>query len=134
MFGSLDISTSGLAAQRARLDVISGNIANASTLTNAKGEYEPYRKRSTIFSTGDPAHGSELGVHVDRIDKDTGPLNLRYEPDSPFADSQGMVGYPNVNLVLEQMEAMEAARGYEANIAAIEASKSMTTVALEVLA
>jgi len=134
MFGSLDISTSGLIAQRTRMDVISANIANKDVILNEKGEYEPFRRRLAVFATGDPASGSPLGVHVERIDIPAGELEWRYEPDSPFADADGMVGYPNVNVILEQMEAMEAARGYEANIAAIEATKSMMSVALQVLA
>lgn len=134
MFGSLNISTSGLVAARTRLDAISANIAGADALTNEKGEYEPFRRRIVSIATGDPATGSELGVHVSSITQDLAPLNQKYEPDSPFADANGYVGYPNVNIVTEQMNAMEAARSYEANIMAIEAGKSMMTLALQILA
>ncbi|MDY7107183.1 MAG: flagellar basal body rod protein FlgC [Planctomycetota bacterium] len=134
MFGALDISTSALVAQRLRLDVISGNIANAKTILNADGEYEPYRRRAVMLAEGDPASGSAHGVHVARIDLDTGPLQPRYEPNSPHADADGYVYYPNVNPLVEQVNALEAARSYEANIAAAEATKSMVSVALELLA
>jgi len=133
MFGSLDISTSGLTAQRTRLDVISQNLANQDTIVNADGEYEPFRRRIAMLGAGDPSRGKERGVHVRDIALDQSELMMRYEPGSPFANEDGYVGYPNVNSVIEQMNAMEAARSYEANIAAIEASKSMMSVALQLL-
>lgn len=134
MYGALDISTSALVAQRTRLNVISANVANSSTLLNADGEYEPYRRRSVIFAPGDPARESEMGVHVASIEIDRGPLMFKSDPSSPFANEDGYVGYPNVNPIIEAMNAMEAARAYEANISAIEATKSMISVMLEALA
>ena len=134
MYGTLDISTSALVAHRTRLDVISANVANQNTLLNAAGEYEPYRRRSVIFAPGDPARGSAEGVHVAAIEIDSGPLRTKYEPGSPYADADGYVRYPNVNSVIEQLNAMEAARSYEANITAIEATKSILSVALRIIA
>lgn len=134
MFGLLDISTSGLIASRTRLEVSAANIANIESLTNATGEYEPYRRRFAVLAAGDPSEGAADGVHVDSIQIDQSPLLKRYEPGSPFADADGYVGYPNVSIVVEQMNAMEAARAYEANITAIEATKSMMTVALQMIA
>ena len=134
MFGALDISTSSLVANRVRLEAISANIANANAITNADGEYEPFRRRTVMFATGDAATGSPQGVHVSSIELDDAPLRLKYEPDSPFANAEGYVGYPNVDIVIEQMNAMEAQRSYEANITAIEATKSMISVALQMLA
>jgi flagellar basal-body rod protein FlgC len=134
MYGSLDISTSGLVAQRTRLTVIAANIANMNAITNARGEYEPYRRRFVVFGAGDPARGEAAGVHVESVGVDDGPLRAKYEPDSPFADAGGYVHYPNVNIVTEQMNAMEAQRAYEANITAAEATKSMISVALQLLA
>ena len=134
MYNSLDISTSGLIAQRTRLNVIAANIANARTILNAEGEYEPYRRRYVEFATGDPQMQSPKGVHVAAVEIDQGPLARRYEPTSPFADANGYVSYPNVDLVVEQVNAMEALRAYEANISAIEASKSMISVALRIIA
>ena len=133
MYGSLDISTSGLLAQRTRLNAISANIANAKTILNADGEYEPYRRRYVELAPGDPARGSAEGVHVAAVMVDEGPLMQRYEPHSPYANADGYVGYPNVNVVVEQVNAMEALRAYEANISAIEASKSMMSVALRMI-
>lgn len=135
MFGSLDISTSALIAHRTRLDTISANIANARSIVNAQtGEYEPFQRRIAALSPGDPSSGSPEGVHVAQIALDVAPPRLEYDPFSPYANEDGYVGYPNINVVVEQMNAMEAARSYEANIAAAEATKSMMSVALQMLA
>lgn len=133
MYGALDISTSALVAHRTRLDVISSNIANKDTILNADGEYEPFRRRIAMLAAGDPARGESSGVHVAEIQLDQGDLMMKYEPGSPYANADGYVGYPNINAVVEQMNAMEAARSYEANIAAIEATKSMMSVALQMM-
>ena len=134
MYGSLDISTSGLIAQRTRMDVISANVANKSSIFNADGEYEPYRRRTVLFGTGDPDRGSKMGVHIAEIELDQSPLMKKYQPGSPYADDNGYVLYPNVNSVTETMNAMEAARSYEANITAIEATKAMMSAALRIIA
>jgi len=134
MYGSLNTSTSALVAQRTRLDVISQNLANRDTILNADGEYEVYQRRFATLAAGDPSRHDPMGVHVLDIERDDSPPMLRHEPGSPFADEDGYVGYPNINPVVEQMNAMEAARSYEANITAIEATKSMISVALQVLA
>ena len=134
MYGSLDISTSGLIAQRTRLTIVAANVANTQSLLNAQGEYDPYRRRFAVFASGDPAGGSAQGVHVADILTDEGPLRPVLEPGSPYADEDGYVYYPNVYPVIEQVNAMEAARAYEANISAIEATKSMFSVALQIIA
>lgn len=134
MYGTFDALTSGLVAQRKRMDVISANILNRNTLLNEAGEYAPYRRQFLELAPGDPSSGSPMGVHVANIVTDMSPFEMRYEPGSPFADVDGYVAYPNVNPVIEQMNAMEVARAYEANIAAIEATKSMVSVSLELLA
>ena len=134
MYGTLDISTSGLVAQRARMTVIAQNQANRSTILNADGEYEPYRRRIAVFTTGDPVSGLSEGVQVREILEDTAPLQARYEPGSPFADENGYVFYPNVNPVIEQMDAMEAQRAYDANIAVAEGTKAIMESVLRLIA
>lgn len=134
MFGSLDISASALVAQRTRLNAISANTANSNSITNAQGEYEPYRRRIPIFAPGDPATGNEMGVHVREIALDDGPLQLKYMPDHPFADENGYVGFPNINSTTEKVNALEALRAYEANVNAAEATKTMLNQALRLLA
>jgi flagellar basal-body rod protein FlgC len=134
MYGSLDISTSGLVAQRTRLNIVAANVANARNILNSQGEYDPYRRRFAVFGSGDPAGGLAQGVHVADIRIDEGPLRPVLEPGSPYADEDGYVYYPNVDPVIEQMNAMEASRAYEANISALEATKSMFSVALQIIA
>ncbi len=138
MYGALDISTSGMVAQRTRLEVISANIANAKTMLRADGGYEPYRRRAAMFASGDPGastrHGREMGVHVADIDIDQGPFEIRYQPESPYADAEGYVKVPNINTTVEQINAMEAARAYEANVVAAETTKTMMAQALRLLA
>lgn len=133
MFEALDISVSGLVSQRERMTTISGNLANFQTILDEQGAYAPYQRRIPILAAGDPSSGSPLGVHVAEIALDEGDLIQRYEPDNPYADEAGYVGYPNINVTTELMNAMEAARAYEANITASEATKSMYSIALELL-
>jgi flagellar basal-body rod protein FlgC len=131
MFGGLDISTSALLAQRTRLNTIANNMANMHTTRGEDGQ--PYRRRITIFEEGDPTHDSRQGVHVREIMLDDGPFRRRFEPEHPHADADGYVNYPNIDPMLEMVNAMEASRAYEANITAIEATKSMGRAALEIL-
>ena len=134
MFGSLDISTSALVAQRTRLEVISANVANREAIYDAAGHYSPYRRRIPIFAPGDPATGNPAGVHVERIALDASPLQPRYEPGNPNADQNGNVYYPNIDPAFEMVSAIDASRAYEANITAAEATKQMIQSSLRLLA
>ncbi|MBI1369506.1 MAG: flagellar basal body rod protein FlgC [Planctomycetes bacterium] len=134
MFGALDVSTSALIAQRTRLNTISANLANQNSILDAKGNYAPYQRRIPIFAAGDPATGSDLGVHVKEIELDPAPFQKKYQPGSPYADKDGYVNYPNVDPAIEMVNALEASRAYEANITAAESTKSMMNSALRLLA
>lgn len=137
MYGSLDISTSGLIAQRVRLEAYTANIANAATFTDALGRNTPYARREVFFAPGDPAArssaGRQLGVHVASIGHDR-TFQERHQPENPLADERGYVKYPNINPVFEQLNAYDAMRAYEANLAAAEASKAMLAQALRLIA
>lgn len=137
MYGSLDISTSGMIAQRTRLEAIAANIANRDTILDASGRNNPFQRRVVNFSAGDPSartpSGKALGVHVSSIEGEAG-FEPRYEPSNPYADADGIVKYPNVNVVFEQLNAYEAQRAYEANVVVAEASKTMLAQALRLLA
>lgn len=137
MFSTMDISTSGLVAQRTRLDVIAGNIAMADVTQDAQGSANPYRRRFVVFSPGSDV-GDGLGVSVAKVAQDPSSFTLKYEPNHPDAiksgPKQGYVQYPNVDLTMEYIDAMEAGRAYEANIAAFELSKSMISSSLRLLA
>lgn len=129
-FSSIDISASGLYAQRTRLDVIANNIANANTTRTDKGG--PYRKQEVIFQ----AHSGKLeggngGVEVAEVVESTTPPKMVYDPSSPDAGADGMVAMPNVNIVEEMVDMVTATRAYEANIQAINSARSMVVKALE---
>lgn len=134
MFGTLDISTSGLVAQRTRMEVIAANLANRDSIYDAQGNYSPFRRRIAVFAPGDPETGRSQGVHVRSILLDRSPLQPRYEPENPHADANGYVQYPNINPVMEQVSAIEATRAYEANVTAAEAAKQMIQTSLRLLA
>jgi len=133
MFGSLDISTSALVAQRTRLDAIASNIANKDTIYDAEGNYSPFRRRIAMFAQGDPTSGSKNGVHVKEIMLDPSPLKKKWDPDHPNADKDGIVYMPNVQPATEMINAIEASRAYEANITAAEATKQMLQASLRLL-
>lgn len=131
MATALDISASGLVAQRIRLNTIANNLANVSTTRNAQGEPEPYVRKLVIFQTGAPDQKSDQGVHVSAIVEDdpttmgTEPFRLEYRPGHPDANPLGYVQLPNIDPAREFVDALEAGRAYEANIQAIEIYKSM---------
>ena len=138
MYGALDISTSGMIAQRTRLEAITANIANKDAILNSRGEYSPYQRRRVEFAPGDPSAktvaGREMGVHVAAIESEPDSLRPRWDPSSPYADSSGNVMVPDINPVIEYTNAMEASRAYEANVVAAETTKSMMAQALRLIA
>ena len=132
MFGALDISTSGLVAQRAQIDTIAGNIANAHTTRRGDGQPGPYLRRVALLSAGDGRGGP--GVHVQGIIEDTkGQPRQVKDPSHPDADAKGIVHYPNVDMSTEMINAMVAVRAYEANVTAIDATKSIMASTLRIL-
>ena len=140
MMGSLEISASGLRAQRMIMDVISQNIANASTTRDASGNPSPYRRQEVLLRVGDPRLGvPNQGVSVADIVKDnTTEFIKKYEPNHPDAvttgKDKGYVYYPNVNVMHEMVDMIVATRAYEANITAMDAAKSMAEASLRILA
>ncbi len=95
MYGALDISVSGMIAQRTRLNVIQANIANANSLEDSEGNFAPYLRRAAMFKAGDPAakteSGRDMGVHVAEIEINPDSLVSRYDPGNPYANSEGHV-------------------------------------------
>ena len=136
MFSALDVSTSGLVAQRARLNAISSNIANMSTTRNERGEAEPYQPRYVTFQTDTEitTPGGGAGVKIGSVEHSTEPPQMKYEPGHPDADERGFVRYPAVNMTMEFVDALEATRAYEANIGVIEVTKNMTEQTLRIIA
>src|SRR5947209_20234205 len=116
MFEALDTGASGLQAQRARLDTIAENILNVGTTRNARGEKVPYRRRFVTLAAGMRGDPEKPGVHVDSIRADSSPFQRRFQPGHPDADAEGYVLYPNIDLAVEYVNALEASRAYEANV------------------
>ncbi len=133
MYGLLDISASGMVASRIRLETASVNIANADSVEAPDGSYSPFQRRMAVIAPGDPRSGSPLGVHVAAIEKDEA-FTLRFLPDHKFADANGYVKFPNINRSVELVNAIDAQRAYEANITAAEATKSLISSSLRLLA
>jgi flagellar basal-body rod protein FlgC len=134
MLSALDIGASGLQAQRLRLDTIAQNVANATTTRDVNGRPNPYQRRFVVLSPGQRGNPDLPGVHVQSIEKDTAPFQVRYEPGHRDADAAGYVQYPNVDLATEFVNALEATRAYEANITMMETTKSMFTATLKLIA
>src|SRR5882757_1701540 len=136
MFSSLDVSTSGLVAQRTRLNAISSNIANMSTTRNELGQPQPYQPRFVTFQTDNniSTPGGGAGVKVGSVEQSDAPPKMKYEPGHPDADKQGFVRYPAVDMTTEFVDALEATRAYEANIGVIEVTKNMADQALRIIA
>ena len=133
---SLNISASALTAQRMRMDVISENIANADTTRTDNGG--PYRRRVTVLAEQPQAFSSVLnkatggGVVVSQIVEDMSDFEYEYDPDHPDADELGYVAKPNVDEAREIIDLMSATRSYEANVTALNATKSIAMKALEI--
>jgi flagellar basal-body rod protein FlgC len=133
MIRALDISSSALVAQRTRLDVIAGNIANSEVTRQEDGTPIPYRRRVVTFMTGDGRGGP--GVHVGEIRPDTvSPFKERYDPGHPDADACGYVQLPNVSITMEYVDAMAASRAYEANAAMMSVTRNMVQQAIRLFA
>jgi len=144
-FGGLEISASGLTAERLRMDVTAENLANAQTTRGADGQ--PYRRKEVILqetpgsfgatlsaAMGGGDDGSAGGVQVAGVVQDTAtPLKRVYDPGHPDADAQGYVSMPNVDTVTEMVDLIGASRAYEANVTAMQAAKQMFSKTLELL-
>lgn len=141
MFSTFDISASGLTAERLRMDIISNNIANVNTLRTAKGG--PYRRQMPIFQVRDrvgpvPAIAQPIsrsvgmGVKCTSIIEDPAPLMMKYDPTHPYANKEGYVAMPNVNVVKEMVDMITATRAYEANVAVVNSTKGMMSQALNI--
>lgn len=135
MFNALDISTSGLIAQRQWMNTIAGNIANVNTTRDADGA--SYQRRYITFSA-DTQESDDMtrGVPVQfEVKIDDSPPRLVYDPGHPDANKDtGMVAYPSFDIITEFVNAIAASRAYEANVSAVELSKAMYNKSLEILA
>jgi flagellar basal-body rod protein FlgC len=134
MFEVLDMGASGLQAQRTRLDTIAENILNVNTTRNSRGEKVPFKRKFVIFAPGQAQDTNMPGVHVQEVGQDPSPAIKRFQPGHPDADANGYVSYPNIDLSIEYVNALEASRAYEANVTMLEVSKSMINASLRIIA
>jgi len=136
------ISSSGMAAQRMRMNTIASNIANINTTQTPEGG--PYRRKDVVFEampdaknfgeivTGTDTKDNMQRVQVSDVISDRKAPLLKYEPDHPDANADGYVAYPNINLMEEMTNMIQSSRSYEANVTALQASKDMAMSALEI--
>lgn len=138
-FNTMRISSSGLSAERLRMDTIASNIANVGTTRTEKGG--PYRRKVAVFEENlqreyDKKTGKynmkDLGIKATGIKEDSSPLRKVYDPSHPDADNEGYVSMPNVNILNEMADMIASVRTYEANVSAMNASKGMFSKALEI--
>lgn len=148
MFNAINIASTGLTAQRLKMDVISNNIANATTTRSLDGD-GPYRRRRVIMQPVNlrtrwksPVYpfglrtGEGQGVRVVKVERDESQLRLVYDPGHPDAikigAKKGYVEYPNVNPVTEMVDMISASRSYEANVQMIQGYKGMVQTAMQI--
>ena len=147
IFASMNISSTGLTAQRLRMDVISNNIANASTTRTTEGG--AFRRRRVVLRPRNDMlefrsrflpqalwRGMGEGVRAIKIEEDRSPLRLVYDPTHPDAlksgPKKGYVEYPNVNIVNEMVDMISASRAYEANVSVVQNASQMFMRGLEI--
>ena len=136
------VASSGMTAQRMRMNTISSNIANINTTRTPEGG--PYRRKDVVFESMPEVKnfGEILGVNSPRADlqrvqvtdvvSDRKAPLLKYEPDHPDANEDGYVAYPNINLMEEMTNMIQATRSYEANVSTMQAAKDMAMSSLEI--
>ncbi len=137
VFSAMEVAASGLSAERGRMNVVAGNLANARTTRTAEGG--PYKRLDPVFSakplhpgTFDPILRKVETVQLSEVRPDQTPGTKVYEPGHPDANADGYVEYPNVNVVTEMVNMMTATRAYEAGVTSIESLKSMARAALRI--
>jgi flagellar basal-body rod protein FlgC len=133
LFSIIDVSASGMSAQRERAEVLAENIANAETTRTAQGG--PYRRRDVVFESSPVSSqfttelGSQMsqatGVRVSQVVTDQSEPNRRYMPGHPDADKDGYVLFPHMNPAQDMVDLLGASRSYQANVSAISAVKDM---------
>jgi len=141
-FNSINVSASGMTAERLRMDLIAENIANANTTHTPSGT--AYRRKvavfreqeadsfNTILNQFSTTSSTGKGVEVASIEEDQSPFKKEYNPNHPDADEYGYVSLPNVEIVNEMINLISASRAYEANVTSINNTKTMAMTALEI--
>jgi flagellar basal-body rod protein FlgC len=139
MLSALDVSASALTAQRMRINTIAGNLANMSTPYDENSGAEPYQPRFVIFQPDESVGGGgAAGVKVASVEVAAQEPRWKYEPGNPLAKQdgphKGCVAYPNIDMIGEFTDALEASRSYEANLGVMDITKDMAQQTLRILA
>lgn len=137
VFSAMEVAASGMSAERSRMNVTAGNLANARTTRTEDGG--PYKRLDPVFTAKavsshsfDPVLRKVETVQLQEVRPDQAPGTMVYEPGHPDANSDGYVEYPNVNTVTEMVNMMTASRAYEAGVTSIESLKAMARAALKI--
>jgi flagellar basal-body rod protein FlgC len=139
LFAALQVSASGMQAQRTRAEMLVENMANSETTRTPQGG--PYKRKDVTFSSElqespfSAVFQNELatGVAVSDVTEDTSPPELRYLPNHPDANSEGYVAFPKMNPAEDMADLLNTTRSYQANIAAMTAVKDMITNSIALL-
>ena len=139
LFGSLQVSSSGMSAQRTRAELLVENMANSETTRTPEGG--PYRRKDVVFSTEEQSSPfsavfqNEIGTGVAVADviQDTRDPERRYIPGHPDADANGYVAFPRMNPAEDMVDLMSASRSYQANVAAISSVKDMISRSIDIM-
>lgn len=151
LFDGYDVASSGMSAQRTRINIVSANIANADTTHTTEGG--PYKKQNVVFEEillneqqkmkSDDSSNLQKdsfinnrplsGVGIKQVIEAKDQPIMKYEPEHPDANEEGYVAYPNINPVVEMVDLIEAMRSYEANVSAFTTQKSIDTKTLDIL-
>ena len=147
MYSSIEVSASGLSAERLAMDVIANNLANVNTTRTPEGG--AFKRQLVVFAqkqetnpdasmnpmdadAADPGKSHD-GVQAVGIINDDGPDRMVYDPTHPDADANGYVHMPNVDAVKEMVDMMAASRAYQANVTAIQEARNMGNAAMNLL-
>ena len=123
VFNVFNIAGSAMGAQSARLNAVSSNLANADSVVGSDGR--PYRAKQVVFTATPVGNEGGQGVRVTQVVESAAPLRLTYDPKSPFANEQGYVQMPNVNVVDEMVNMISASRSYQTNAEMMNTAKSL---------
>ncbi len=116
-------TSQALTAQSARLNAVASNLANADSVVGSNGQ--PYRAKQVVFAATPVGNEGGLGVRVTGVGESAAPLRLQYDPKSPFANEQGYVSMPNVNVVEEMVNMISASRAYQTNAEVMNTAKAL---------
>jgi len=126
----MEISLTGMQAQKMKMELIASNVANSDTIMTKDGGF--YKRQTPVFETMVDDEGRAAGVKVKEVVQEPSDGVQKFEPNNPYADSKGYVKYPDISTVREMTDLISAQRAYEANIAVASSVKNMISKSLEI--